>query len=336
MTQVQSSKLAIYLTTAANLNNPYNKHMDSIGISIVNDTAGTRRDKAVLFADVSGSTHLYEVLGDTRAFAAVDACLNTLRRLTVAHSGRVVKTLGDEIMAVFPNVDSAAQAACEMQMVVSAKPPIDNIRVAIRIGFHFGPVLENNNDVFGDTVNIAARMTELAQAQQIITTGATVAMLPPIMRTSTRTLNSLSIKGKTDDIEVREVIWQEGEELTMMVGNTYAAQTAEPVLQLIHRSKTLIVDAAHPSITIGRDEQADVVIEDRRASRMHAKIERRRDKFILIDLSSNGSFVIVKGEGEVQLRREEMVLRESGTISLGHPYKKDPTEFIEFSIQTKL
>ncbi|MDO8206597.1 MAG: adenylate/guanylate cyclase domain-containing protein [Gallionella sp.] len=304
----------------------------------MNDTASTsiQQDKAVLFADVSGSTHLYEVLGDTRAFAAVDVRLDILRRLTVAHSGQVIKTIGDEIMAVFPNAVSAAQAACEMQMVVSAKPPIDNIRVGIRIGFHFGPVLKNNGDVFGDTVNIAARMTEIAQAQQIITTGTTVAMLPPIMRTSTRTLNSLSIKGKADDIEVREVIWQESEELTMVVGNTYTAMTSEPILQLVHQNATLIVDAARPSITIGRDELADIVIEDRRASRMHAKIERRRDKFILVDLSSNGSFVNIKGENEIQLRREEMVLRESGTISLGHSYQKDPTEFIEFSIQTKL
>lgn len=303
----------------------------------MNDTASAsiQQDKAVLFADVSGSTHLYEVLGDTRAFAAVNVRLDILRRLTVAHSGQVIKTIGDEIMAVFPNAVSAAQAACEMQMVVSAKPLIDNIRVGIRIGFHFGPVLKNNGDVFGDTVNIAARMTEIAQAQQIITTGTTVAMLPPIMRTSTRTLNSLSIKGKADDIEVREVIWQESEELTMVVGNTYTAKTSEPVLQLVHQSATLIVDAAHPSITIGRDELADIVIEDRRASRMHAKIERRRDKFILIDLSSNGSFVNIKGEDEIQLRREEMVLRESGTISLGHSYQKDPTEFIEFTIQTK-
>lgn len=295
----------------------------------------TQQDNAVLFADVSGSTHLYEVLGDARAFAAVDGCLDVLRRLTATHSGRVVKTIGDEIMAIFPNAVSASQAACEMQMVISAKPPIDDIRVAIRIGFHFGPVLTSDGDVFGDTVNIAARMTEIAQAQQIITTSTTVAMLPPIMRTSTRTLNSLPIKGKADDIEVLEVIWQGGEELTMMVGNTHTTKETEPVLQLIHRGDQFIVNTAHPSITIGRDELANIVIEDRRASRMHAKIERRRDKYILTDLSSNGSYVIIKGETEIQLRREEMVLRESGTISLGHSYQKDPTEFIEFSITAK-
>lgn len=306
----------------------------------MNDTTptntNTNQEKTVLFADVSGSTRLYEVLGDTRAFAAINACLDVLRRLTVAHSGRVVKTIGDEIMSVFPDAMSAVQAASEMQLVVTARAPIDNVRVAIRIGLHFGPVLENSGDgdVFGDTVNVAARMAEIAKAQQIITTASTVALLPPILRASTRTLNALSIKGKADDIEVREVIWQESEEMTMMVGNTIQPPAAEPTLKLVHQGETFIVDAARPSITIGRDEQADIVIEDRRASRMHARIERRRDKFVFVDISSNGSFVIIKGEAEIQLHREELVLRESGSISLGHPYIKDPTETIEFFNQS--
>lgn len=301
----------------------------------MNDTTpiAANQDKALLFADVSGSTRLYEVLGDARAFAAINDCLDILRKLTVAHSGRVVKTIGDEIMAVFPDAMTAVQAACEMQLVVSSRKPIDSARVAIRIGLHYGAVLESDGDVFGDTVNVAARMAEIAKAEQIITTGATVSKLPLIMRASTRTLSSLSIKGKADDIEVREVIWQESEEMTMMVGNTLPLPTAEPTLKLVHQGETFIVDARRPSVTIGRDEKADIVIQDKRASRMHARIERRRDKFVFVDVSSNGSYVIVKGETEIQLRREEFVLRESGSISLGHPYMKDPTEVVEFFCQ---
>lgn len=296
----------------------------------------TQQDKAVLFADVSGSTRLYEVLGDARAFAAINGCLDILRKVTAAHSGRVVKTIGDEIMAVFPDAVAAAQAACEMQLAVSAQPAIDNTQVAIRIGFHFGPVLESpgDGDVFGDTVNVAARMAGIAKAQQIITTDATVATLPPIMHASTRTFNSLSVKGKADDIAVREVIWQASEDMTMMVSNTFPPQGAEPTLQLIHQGDRFTVNAGHPAVTIGRDEQADIVVQDRRASRMHARIERRRDKFVFVDLSSNGSYILVKGETEIQLRREEFVLRGSGSISLGHPYQKDPTEIIEFFCQS--
>lgn len=289
--------------------------------------------KTVLFADISGSAHLYEKLGDERAFAAIDARLNILRQLTIAHSGVVIKTIGDEIMSVFPNAVTATQAACEMQMVTSHQPTIDGIHIGIRIGFHFGPLLESDGDVFGDSVNIAARMTEIAQFQQIITTGTTVTLLPPIMRTSTRTLSSLHIKGKMDDMQVCEVIWQENADMTMMVRHTLSSETAVHTLLLTHRGDQFIVNSSHPSIMIGRDEQANIVIEDRRASRMHARIEWRRDKFTLVDLSSNGSYVTTHGETELELRREEMVLHGSGSISLGHSYKSDPTEIIEFSVQ---
>jgi class 3 adenylate cyclase len=296
----------------------------------VNDTLPPHPDQAVLFADISGSTRLYETLGDARAFTTINNCLSILQRLTTAHHGQNVKTIGDEIMAVFPDAVSAVQAACEMQLVIS-HARIDGTQLSIRIGFHYGPVIAGDGDVFGETVNIAARMTEIAQAQQIITTGTTVAMLPPIMRTSTRSFDNLPVKGKTDDIEVHEVIWQETEEMTMMVGRTLTPASAEPTLELIYRGNKFVMDAARPVLTIGRGELADIVIHDRRASRMHARIERRRDKFVFVDLSSNGSYVTFSNEGEVQLRREELVLRESGVICLGHTYKKDPVEVIAFT-----
>jgi class 3 adenylate cyclase len=297
----------------------------------------SQREQAVLFADVSGSTRLYEVLGDTRAFAAINTCLESLRQLTATHGGRVVKTIGDEIMAVFPSALSATHAACEMQLAVNAQAPIDKVRVAIRIGFHFGAVLENSQDgdVFGDTVNVASRLASLAHAHQIMTSESTVALLPPIVRASTRSFSKVPMKGKADSITVCEVLWQASEEMTMMVGNTFAASAQEPTLHLHYQGKTWVVDAAHPILSIGRDEEADMQVADRRASRMHARVERRREKFVFVDVSSNGSYILVRGETEIQLRREEFVLRESGHISLGHAYKDDPTELIEFVCHAK-
>lgn len=296
-------------------------------------SSNIEREMAVLFADVSGSTRLYELLGDTRAFAAVNDSLNLLRRVTAAHGGRVVKTIGDEIMAVFLNAAAAVQAACEMQAEVTAQPAVEkNIRIAIRIGFHCGSVLENqkDGDVFGDNVNIAARMTEIAQSGQIITSEAAVSKLHPVMRASTRLLDALTVKGKTEDIRVFEVVWQESEEMTMMVGRTHTPPQQETSVRLVHQGRELLINAERPSVVIGRGEQADIVIQDRLASRIHARIERRRDKFVFVDQSSNGSYITIKGETEIQLRREEFALHGSGSISLGHPYAKDPSEVIEF------
>ena len=285
---------------------------------------------AVLFADISGSTRLYELLGDARAFAAINNCLDLLRRVTVAHGGHVVKTIGDEIMAVLPSADAAVQAACEMQAEVTAQPPVEDTHIAIRIGLHFGSVIEKDSDVFGDTVNIAARMAEIANRGQIITSDATVPKLHPIMRASARMIDALTVKGKAEDICVFEIVWHESEETTMMIGRNHMPPTQESALRLVHRGRNFIVNAERPSVVIGRDEQADIVIEDRRASRIHARIERRRDKFVFIDQSSNGSYVTIRGAKEIQLRREELVLHGNGSISLGHAYAKDPSEVVEF------
>ncbi len=301
----------------------------------VNEAASDNAQKAVLFADVSGSTRLYEVLGDERAFAAIDDRLEILRQLVAVHRGRVVKTIGDEIMCLFPDAMTATQAACAMLTSIAACPPVAEMRIGIRLGFHCGPLLQNDGDLFGDTVNMAARMAGIAHAGQIITTAVTVSMLPSILRTSTRRLSSLPVKGKNDGVEICEVLWQEGDEMTLMAGSTHSQDGAEFILSLMHGGVRFVVSSSNPVITMGRDEEADIVIGNRHASRMHARIERRRDKYMLVDLSSNGSYVAIKDEAEIRLRREEVLLRERGTISMGHPYEKYPADSIEFIIAKK-
>ena len=82
-------------------------------------------------------------------------------------------------MCVLPQADTGLLAATDMQTKVMALPLVSNVKRAIRVGFHFGPVIEEHNDVFGDTVNLASRMAGLAKGQQIITTLATVQQMAP-------------------------------------------------------------------------------------------------------------------------------------------------------------
>ena len=117
---------------------------------------------AVLFADIAGSTRLYDTLGDIQAKFMVDECIALMRGIVAQYGGRVVKTIGDEVMCVLPDADSGCLAATDMQLKIMALPPVSNVKRAIRAGFHAGPVIEENNDVFGDTVNLAARMAGLA------------------------------------------------------------------------------------------------------------------------------------------------------------------------------
>jgi class 3 adenylate cyclase len=289
----------------------------------------TVRPVAILFADVSGSTTLYERLGDRQALKAVEQVIDLLRRAVATYQGRVVKTIGDEVMAVFPDADSALQAASDMQTRVIALPTFADARLAIRVGFHFGATLEENDDYFGDAVNTAARMAGLAKGGQIITTAATVATLSPLLRESTREVAALSVKGKQAEIQVCEVLWQTGEDLTMLAGNL-AQTSTEAVLLLAHGSRTVVMDGNLATVQIGREVSHQIPITDKMASRLHGRIERRGDKFYYVDLSTNGTYITIEGDVETVLRRDQAMLRGRGTLSFGHSATELGAELVTF------
>ncbi len=287
------------------------------------------RNLAVLFADISGSAKLYESLGDAEALSTIERCLAIIRQACVDSGGRVVKMIGDEVMAVFPAADGAARAATDMQARISVQRTARGAPLAIHVGFNFGPVLEEGNDVFGDSVTVAARLSNLARGGQIFTSAQTMQELPPALRARARSQQAHTVKGKQKDIDLFELVWQEAEDELTALSTHVKFRPAQLVLR--HGDRQIELSEAAPTLSIGRDMQNDVVIADRKASRMHAHIERRRDKFVLIDHSSNGTYVTLQGEAEIVLRREELLLRFRGQVSFGHAYQDDPSEFLAFS-----
>jgi class 3 adenylate cyclase len=287
---------------------------------------------AVLFADISGSTTIYETLGDALAKQMIDECLRDMRTATARHGGRVVKTIGDELMCVFPDADRVAMAASEMQQAIADMPPVSGVKRAIRVGFHVGPVIESEGDVFGDTVNTAARMAGLAKGEQIYTTLAAVQLMSPIVRSQTRRIASLTVKGKGDEVAVCEVLWQAGDDLTMATASLESTPT-QVTLDLSHGVKQTVLDTANSRIVIGRDAGCQIMLGDRKASRVHARIERRRDKFVLVDQSTNGTYVTFDGEAEIGLRREELILRGRGRIVFGHGIDESDEDVVVFQLR---
>ena len=140
------------------------------------------RSLTVLFADVAGSTRLYEQLGDEKALAAVGECLALVERTAAGHAGRLIKTIGDEAMVVFPAAEQAAAAAAEIQGRMTDFAQAGNYRIAFRIGFHCGAAIERDGDVFGDSVNVAARMVGLAKSGQVILSAPTAETLSAALR----------------------------------------------------------------------------------------------------------------------------------------------------------
>ncbi|OGA76265.1 MAG: hypothetical protein A3G81_23195 [Betaproteobacteria bacterium RIFCSPLOWO2_12_FULL_65_14] len=286
------------------------------------------RQATVLFADVSGSTKLYETAGDAAALEGISGCLAALRKATEAAGGRVVKTIGDEVMAVFPRPDAAAAAAAEMQGKIDALPEVAGTKLGVRIGFHHGPVLQQEDDLFGDTVNLASRLTEQAKKFEIITSAETAAQLGPIFRRQVRPLHSIPVKGKSDEVAIAELVWRMDDNATVFAGSQ-KMRALSGALHLKYKGREIVRRRDDDAVTLGRDTACGLVIDDDKASRQHCTIERRQDKFVLKDHSTNGTYVTLEDGTEILLQREELTLRKRGWIACGQP--RAHTEAVEFS-----
>jgi adenylate cyclase len=275
---------------------------------------------AILFADVVGSTRLYDLMGDARARDMVAICIEVMRSATEQRQGTVIKTMGDEVMATFPTADAALNAAAQMQQQISthAQLKVDGQPVAIRVGCHFGPVMLENRDVFGAAVHTANRMTSQAKAGQIITTAATVEKLSPEWRAACRQIDVATLKGQGNEVALFEVLGQTEDVTSMVPGIATDVRTPRTMrLRLRCDDRETLVDEHHSSITIGRAEDNDVVVKGNLISRLHARIEINRNKFVLIDQSTNGTFVQSADGEESFVRRDSLQIRGQGMIGLG-------------------
>lgn len=289
---------------------------------------------AIMFADISGSTKLYEALGDATARALVSETLETISEVITRYNGTVIKTIGDEIMCTFNSPEDAATAACEMHETLEDENESGNKAepVSIRIGMHFGPAIMEGGDVFGDAVNVAARMAAQAKARQIMTTKTTIELLPPVIRASTRFVDYAPIKGKKDVVEIFEIIWQQ-EDVTRMATGMLSPDKKLPQvkLRLRYNDQNIELNQDRSSIVLGRSQGCDLPVGEKLASRQHVRIELRREKFFIIDQSTNGTYVRIDDNGDSFLRREEMALSGTGVISLGRSFTESPTEVVHFS-----
>jgi adenylate cyclase len=279
------------------------------------------RQTTVLFADVSGSASLYETAGDVAALDVIERCIERLSQAAESTGGRVLKTMGDEVMVLFPTPDAAASAASEMHAAVDTLPPVRGTKLGVRIGFHSGPVIQRGNDVFGDTVNLAARLVEHAQKGQIVTSEETLQQLSPALRACSRRLHAIPIKGKADRGELCEIERRPASDAATDAAPPHEARSAAVALRLRYRDLQLVHRRENDLIIIGRDAGCGLVIAGENVSRLHCTIVRRHDSFVLRDHSTNGTFVTVDGDGdgEILVQREDMPLRRHGWLALGEP-----------------
>src|SRR5256714_3350782 len=277
------------------------------------------RETTVLFAHVLGGADLIAKGGDVPAVGALGACLEHLRKTARACGARVIDSGSERLMVLLATPDAAADAAAAMHTSMDSFPQYTDVKLALGIGLHHGPVIQKDDQVYGDTVNLAAQLVAKAANGQIITTRETASHFSPIYRAWMRKLGSIDIKGRSGQVALCELLWRADDNATLFAKRRIETRPANIALTLRYRGKEHVRRRDRDSITIGRDEASGIKIEDDEASRLHCTIERRQDKFVLTDHSTNGTYIKNQGADEVLVQREEFNLTGKGTIACGQP-----------------
>lgn len=291
---------------------------------------------AVLFADICGSTSLYENLGDELARKLIFQCINAMTDRIFACRGTLIKTIGDEVMATFPSAEAAFYAACSIRNAVENLQPLGGVPLHIRIGFNFGPVIKESNDVFGNTVNVASRVTAITRAGQIMATQAVLDELPADLRNKMRQILRAELKGKQDRFDLYEIIFEQEDIQSTRIGMPAYRKSQDNMDEMIlrYRGRSIKVNKECRSVVLGRDDTCDLVVQNELASRLHIHIELRFGRFIIVDQSTNGTYVRFSDGNVAHITREEIYLQGNGSISLGQSFAENPADVVEFSISS--
>ena len=297
---------------------------------MTNATVRQETQRSILFADVVGSTELYERLGDEAAKTTIEGYLSILADTVGAFRGKVVKNLGDGILCTFVSPEEAVWAAVRVCQKLATQ------EMEVRIGVHCGPVIEDHGDVYGDAVNTAARIADRAKPSEILISREVSEFLPAIMHPIVQRVPPVAVKGKKNPLELFAILKVDA---TAETGPAFdlsrtitieASSCSRGDLELTYKRTKLTIRAGE-SIKIGRDPQNDIVVTTEHVSRLHAKIFHRQGKYVLHDQSSNGTFLSVN-LSNVHLLREEAILHGSGLIYLGADPSKTHSEPILYMI----
>lgn len=280
-------------------------------------------------------------MGNARATETVTRLIQWIGGVCEAHGGRVVKSLGDGVFAIFTSGINATKAVLELQRNHQKRLQTwpAPLRMELQIGVASGEVVEVDGDCYGDAVNLASRLSDLAGPGQIWATESVIDQLQG-GEARHRSLGPINIRGKNEMPVVHRIDWQDEvtEFLTMPATLAVPSRVADSSfgqIELAWLDVRSMFRAAELPIHLGRVDEAQFVVNDPRVSRLHARIEARQGSCVLVDISTYGTWVRFHGtagaSGEIALRREECVLHGSGEIGLGAPLSDFSAPTISFN-----
>jgi adenylate cyclase len=300
-------------------------------------TEHTSKDLTILFADVVGSVDLYTQLGDMQAHQRISLFQQSMAILVERNHGRVVETIGDEIMCVFSTANDALTTACAIQESLKADK---EWALRVRIGFHSGLTgVKDDDHPFGDTVNVAARVVALAAAGQVMLTDDVCQRLSQGNRTRTNYFGDVYIKGKQQPYTIHQALWDQ-EQGTVMVRN-HDKQPVErrclPGCFLLRHLDTEILVTEGNEVLLGRGEQCTLRVDSEAASRIHAILKCRAGRLIIADRSTNGTFIRTRAgrraadNSELFIHHDEWITTCDGVVSPGRPISSQDAVLIHFN-----
>jgi class 3 adenylate cyclase len=284
----------------------------------------------IVFADVAGSTRLYETIGDVAAKALIVDLQSDLADAVARQGGIVQEIVGDEVLVRFGDVNTAVSCTFALQEVTDSFSSRRGMAMAVRIGMHCGPVIVEEDRIFGDAVNTAARMAAIARGGQIIASEDVVKQLESPFNTVARRFDRVKVKGKSEPIVIYDLLWQPAQVTEIHSAALADGTVAAEGLKLCYRGDCRRLQPAHGTFAIGRSNDNDLVVPSGSVSRRHATVEFGRDRFVLLDMSTNGTYVQTQDGEAVYLRRESFPLWGQGRIALGAPVQDGQTHIVDF------
>lgn len=284
-----------------------------------------RRNLCLLVAEVIGHDRLVGRLGTNEAAHAVERCLNRIDRAIEANGGSVLQRDTLSLCVSFERCDAAVLASCEMLERVLNLPPVSATRLTVRIGLHYGALEADGRS--GEGPDTAQQLARLSRPGQALASGATVMLLS----SSTRHFAGTEAIHDAELDKLEWPVYAIGQRVGLVTSVPPSARVSQR-LRLRHQQEILFVEEQRPILLLGRELGNDVVIIDARASRQHARIERRREGFVLVDQSTNGSFVSIDGVGERCIKDSEIVLSGPGRIGCGFSANEIERDLVFFDV----
>jgi adenylate cyclase len=292
----------------------------------------------VLFANISESTHLYERMGDRSATRVIKKCLSLMQEMIQHQMGDVINTIGDKVNCIFWDASSAVQAAKAMNEIIEdylLNITGDRMPINLHIGIHSGPVQKEGNKIFGDTVNMVARVTKFAKPREILITEPVFNDLDEILKPSAQHTRTIMVKGTNSPLNLYEFIWEDYDTTVAIDRCNFSEVKTDPniCLELTVQNRIYEITQGVPRLKLGRQSQNDLVVPEKSASRFHAYIELRKEKFVLIDHSSNGTFVYPQAGKKYFVKQTEAYLEGSGVLCLAVDSGSDSALAIHYQIK---